>query len=50
MPTTHGGTTKVRADDGVHFAPAGGDIIADEVMEALGRVYDLTSWRTKASS
>ncbi len=40
-----GGQVKVRAPDGVHFEPAGGDIVADEVLEALGRTYDFTSWK-----
>lgn len=36
---------KARADDGVHFEPAGGDIIATKVLAALAEVYDITSWR-----
>ncbi len=36
------------AEDGVHFEREGGDMIAREVLKALNRVYDLTSWRRKA--
>jgi hypothetical protein len=39
---------KMRADDGVHFERAGGDIIAREVLQDLNRFYDLTSWQQKA--
>jgi len=44
-----GGTVKVRADDGVHFERAGGDMIARIVLKRLNEMYDLTSWRKKAS-
>ena len=37
----------VRAPDGVHFEPAGGDIIARMVLQSLNRQFDLTSWRTR---
>jgi hypothetical protein len=37
----------VRAPDGVHFEPAGGDIIARSVLHALNQQFDLTSWRHK---
>ena len=40
-----GGQVKVRSPDGIHFEPAGGDIVADKVLEALGRSYDFTSWK-----
>lgn len=40
------GDVKIRADDGVHFEPAGGDIIAREVLEALGEAYDISSWKS----
>jgi hypothetical protein len=48
LPRPGGGDVKVRADDGVHFEPAGGDIIASRVLEALGEVYDISSWRTRS--
>jgi hypothetical protein len=40
-----GALVKVRASDGVHFERAGGDIVARQVLAALGRVFDLTSWK-----
>lgn len=45
LDTPGGGSVKVRAGDGVHFERAGGDMIAREVLKALNRAYDLTSWR-----
>jgi hypothetical protein len=33
----------VRAPDGVHFARAGGDLIAREVVKSLHRRFDLSS-------
>jgi uncharacterized protein len=45
VTTASGRTVKVRAADGVHFEPAGGDMIAREVLRRLNQVYDLTSWR-----
>jgi hypothetical protein len=44
-----GGQVKVRSPDGIHFEPDGGDIIADKVLEALGRTYDFTSWKKGSS-
>jgi hypothetical protein len=41
---------KVRAGDGVHFEREGGDMIAREVLKALNRAYDLTSWRKKGTA
>jgi len=41
----NGDNVKVRAGDGVHFDPAGGDMIAREVMRQLNQQFDLTSWR-----
>jgi uncharacterized protein len=40
----------VRSPDGVHFEPAGGDIIARSVLHALNEQFDLTSWRHKKRS
>ncbi len=45
LPNAGGQLVKVRADDGVHFEPAGGDIIARLVLKELNKRYDLTSWR-----
>ena len=44
------GEVKVRADDGVHFERAGGDVIAEQVLKALRAAYDITSWRDGSSS
>ena len=48
LPTASGGLRKVRAEDGVHFEREGGDMIAREVLKALNRAYDLTSWRKRS--
>lgn len=45
-----GDTVKVRAGDGVHFDPAGGDIIAREILKQLNKQFDLTSWRNKKAA
>jgi hypothetical protein len=42
-----GKLVKMRADDGVHFERAAGDLIADKVLERLGERYDFTSWRNR---
>ena len=41
-----GQLVKMRADDGVHFERAAGDLIADKVLERLDERYDFTSWRS----
>jgi hypothetical protein len=45
LETASGRLLQVRARDGVHFQPAGGDIIARAVLKSLNKAYDLTSWR-----
>jgi hypothetical protein len=50
LPTSTGGTIDVRAPDGVHLTPAGGDILARQVLTALNRKFDLTSWRHAAGT
>jgi hypothetical protein len=40
-----GKLVKMRADDGVHFERAAGDLIAKKALERLGERYDITSWR-----
>ena len=40
-----GKLVKMRADDGVHFERAAGDLIADKVLDRLSERYDFTSWR-----
>ena len=49
LEDTSGRLIKVRAADGVHFERAGGDMIAREVLRQLNRVFDLTSWRKRAT-
>jgi uncharacterized protein len=43
-----GTLVKMRADDGVHFERAAGDLIARAVLEELYKRHDLTSWRRKS--
>ena len=50
LPDGSGQLEKVRADDGVHFERAGGDIIARVVLKELNKVFDLTSWRKKQTA
>jgi hypothetical protein len=45
VATGSGRLVKMRADDGVHFERAAGDLIAREVLQRLNRRFDLTSWR-----
>ena len=49
LENAKGDTVKVRAGDGVHFDPEGGDIIAREVLKQLNTTFDLTSWRRASS-
>jgi hypothetical protein len=42
-----GRLVKMRADDGVHFERAAGDLIARQVLRRLNQRYDLTSWRSR---
>jgi hypothetical protein len=48
MRNLSGDLVQVRASDGVHFEREGGDIIAREVLKALNKQFDLTSWRKRA--
>jgi hypothetical protein len=50
LQSASGRAVKVRAGDGVHFEPAGGAIIAREVLKRLNAAYDLTSWRKRTAS
>jgi hypothetical protein len=50
LPDGSGRLEKVRADDGVHFERAGGDMIARVVLKELNKVFDLTSWRKKPTA
>ncbi|MFA5885031.1 MAG: DUF459 domain-containing protein [Acidimicrobiia bacterium] len=38
---------QVRTPDGIHFTRAGGDQIAQVVLDTMNQAYDLTSWRSK---
>ena len=49
LPNAAGKLVKMRAGDGVHFEREGGDRIAREVLKALNKTYDLTSWRNSSS-
>jgi uncharacterized protein len=50
LTTDSGQLVKMRADDGVHFERAAGDLIAREVLQRLNQRFDLTSWRKKKPS
>jgi hypothetical protein len=45
LPNGAGQLTKYRADDGIHFTRAGGDLIAEKIFEDLNETLDLTSWK-----
>jgi hypothetical protein len=45
LPDASGTLVRVRALDGVHYAGAGGDLIARQVLARLEQAFDLTSWR-----
>ncbi len=47
LPDAKGELVHVRAPDGVHFQPEGGDWIARYVLRQLREVYDVTSWKKK---
>ena len=44
-----GRLVKMRADDGVHFERAAGDLIARKVLAKLNQRFDLTSWKEARS-
>lgn len=41
---------QVRTPDGVHFSRAGGDQVAQLVLDAMHAAFDLTSWRATTST
>jgi uncharacterized protein len=47
LENAQGELVRVRAGDGVHFAPAGGDRVAAKVLEGFRQAFDLTSWRRR---
>lgn len=44
-PNPDGSVTQIRSGDGIHFTRAGGDLIADAIMNVINSAADLTSWR-----
>ena len=46
LPNPDGTVTQVRTADGIHFTRAGGDLIANAVLQSMGQAFDLTSWKT----
>ena len=45
-----GETVDARAPDGVHLSTAGGQIVAQKIVEQLYRAFDLTSWRHRSGT
>jgi hypothetical protein len=45
-----GETVDARAPDGVHLSTAGGQIVAQQILEQLYKVFDLTSWRHRSGT
>ena len=41
---------QVRTPDGTHFSREGGDRVAQMVIDAMNRAYDLQSWREKVTT
>jgi len=39
----------MRGADGVHYAPAAGDVLARHLLGLLHERYDLMSWRRRAA-
>ncbi|PWU25308.1 MAG: hypothetical protein C5B48_01990 [Candidatus Rokuibacteriota bacterium] len=50
LPDSSGQLIEMRAPDGVHFAPAGGDLIARQILKKLNERFDLTSWKRRSGS
>jgi hypothetical protein len=49
VANARGALVKMRADDGVHFERAAGDLIARQVLKRLHQRFDLSSWRRDAA-
>jgi hypothetical protein len=47
LTNPQGELIQVRAPDGIHFAPAGGDRVASSVFQAFRQAFDLTSWQRR---
>ena len=50
LTTLSGAVQDVRAPDGVHFSPAGADIVARQALKDLNEAYNLTSWRRRTTA
>ncbi|HEY6317025.1 MAG TPA: DUF459 domain-containing protein [Acidimicrobiia bacterium] len=46
LPNPDGTVTQVRAADGIHYTRAGGDLVANAILQQMEQAFDLTSWRT----
>jgi hypothetical protein len=45
LPDAGGQLELMRQSDGIHFTPAGGELVAKQVVKAFHKAFDLTSWR-----
>jgi uncharacterized protein len=45
LPDADGKLELMRQSDGIHFTPAGGELVAKEVVKDFHKAFDLTSWR-----
>jgi len=50
LPALDGETRNLRQQDGTHLSRAGGDLLADAVLDLIGRQVDLVSGRTPATT
>ncbi|HEV2310320.1 MAG TPA: DUF459 domain-containing protein, partial [Acidimicrobiia bacterium] len=50
LPNPDGTVTQVRSGDGIHFTRAGGDLIANAILQSMEQAFDLTSWKTPATT
>ena len=46
LPNPDGTVTQVRSADGIHFTRAGGDLVANAILQQMEQAFDLTSWKT----
>jgi hypothetical protein len=45
LPDANGQLELMRQSDGIHFTPAGGELVAKQVVKSFHKAFDLTSWR-----
>ena len=45
-----GKLVRMRGADGVHYAPAAGDVLARHLLDVLNGRYDLTGWKKGSPS